>query len=126
MTERRRATPRPVARRLRFDPFVALLETLKLPAPVREYRFCPDRLWRADYCWPAARLIVERDGGVYRGGRNPGTAIGGHSSVSGIRRDMEKSNAAQMLGFVYLRFTPRELDSGAALATIRAALERRP
>jgi hypothetical protein len=106
----------------RVDAFVLLLQAHGVPLPVSEYRFAPPRRWRADYAWPAERVIVERDGGLLRGGRHPSTAVGGHSSISGIRRDMEKSNAAQLAGYVYLRFTPQQLASGVALPSIRAAL----
>ena len=109
--------------RRRFDAFLALVQAHGLPAPLTEYVFAPPRRFRADYCWPLPLgVIVEREGGLYRGGRSPRTAIGGHSSVAGITRDMEKSNAAQLLGYCYLRFAPRELDSGAALPVIRQAL----
>jgi very-short-patch-repair endonuclease len=107
---------------VRCDPFLLLLQAHGLPLPQTEYPFAPPRRWRADYCWPDLRLIVEKDGGLFRGGRRPGTAVGGHSSAAGILRDMEKSNAAQLLGYRYLRFAPRELDSGAALPMIRQAL----
>jgi len=110
----------------RVDPFLLLLRAVGLPAPVLEHRFALPRQWRADYCWLAPYwLIVEREGGITRGGRGGGTALGGHSSVTGIRRDIEKSNAAQLAGYRYLRFLPRELDSGAALPTIRRALDQR-
>jgi hypothetical protein len=109
----------------RIDAFLLLLQAEGLPAPQTEYRFDSSRRWRADYAWPELRVIVERDGGLYRGGRRPGTALGGHSTVGGIKRDMEKSNHAQLLGFRYLRFTPRELDSGDALPMIRQALTQK-
>jgi hypothetical protein len=106
------------------DRFLLLLAAHGLPAPQVEYRFHPERRWRCDYGWPTQRLLVERDGGIYQGGRRPGTRVAGHSSISGIRRDMEKSNAAQLLGFVFLRFTVQQLDSGEALPLIRIALAR--
>ena len=95
-----------------------------LPAPTTEFLFAPPRRFRADYCWPDRSVIVEQEGGLFAGGRRPGTAIGGHSSVQGIQRDMEKGNLAQLAGFIYLRFTPDQLRNGTAIPTIRRALER--
>ena len=106
------------------DPFLLLLQAHDLPLPELEVTFTPSRKFRADYCWIAEHLIVERDGGMFQGGRRPGVRVGGHSSVRGLLRDMDKSNCAQLAGFVYLRFTPQQLASGQALPTIRAALTR--
>ena len=117
-SRRRRATTRSV------DAFLLLLQAHHVPLPQLEVTFAPGRKFRADYCWVAERVIVERDGGLYRGGRRPGTALSGHSSIAGIRRDMDKSNVAQLAGYLYLRFEPRQLESGAALPIIRAALAR--
>jgi hypothetical protein len=93
-----------------------------LPVPEREQRFDPVRKWRADYLWQRERVILEIDGGIYRGGAGGGTGRGGHSTASGIVRDMEKSNAAQLAGFRYLRATPRDVTSGAIVALLKRAL----
>ena len=66
--------------------------------------------------WGAQRLVIERDGGVWA--RSPS-----HASPTHILRDMEKSNAAQLLGFKYLRYTPQQLDSGAVLDELRLVLK---
>ena len=115
----------PTMDRDRVDTFLLLLQAHGVPLPQIEYSFAPPRRWRADYCWPNERVIVERDGGLFRGGRRPGTGLGGHSSVGGILRDMEKSNAAQLFGYIFLRFTVQQLTNGEALPIIRAALARR-
>jgi hypothetical protein len=105
-----------------LDPFLLLVAEHGLPRPETEVLFARPRRWRADYCWPAAKVIVEREGGIFRGGRRPGTAGHGHSAGRAILRDMEKSNAAQLLGYLFLRYTPRELDSGAVLSTLAQVL----
>lgn len=88
-----------------YDPFLLLLKAHDLPAPQTEFVFHPTRKWRADYCWPEAMVIVEREGGLFAKGR-AGMA---HAMPTAIRRDMEKSNAAQVLGYIYLRFEPDAL-----------------
>ena len=40
------------------------IRAVGLPPPVTEYRFHPERRWRADFAWPEKKLLVEVDGGV--------------------------------------------------------------
>lgn len=72
---------------------------LALEGMVEEYRFHPERKWRADFAWVDIKLIVEQDGGSWmpHGGR--------HASD----RDREKINAATSLGFAVLRFSPEQV-----------------
>ena len=77
--------------------------------------------WRADFmvgqnfAWPVrGRFLVECDGGSWVGGR--------HVTGTGFESDLEKLNAAALLGFRVLRFTPSMIADGRALAVIRAAL----
>lgn len=86
----------------------------KLPAPEREYRFHPVRLWRFDFAWPGKRLAVEVEGGVYSGGR--------HTRGSGFMGDMAKYNEAALLGWRVLRFATSQVRDGSAVATIKGAL----
>lgn len=86
-----------------------------LPEPEREYRFHPTRRFRLDFAWPAHMLAVEIEGGVYRGG--------GHTSVAGLKRDIEKGNLLTLLGWRLLRFHGDQVRSGEATETIRQALE---
>lgn len=68
---------------------------------VREYRFHPTRKWRFDYAVPASRVALEVEGGVWRGGR--------HTSPKGFLADIEKYNAAALLGWTVVRTTPDSL-----------------
>lgn len=86
-----------------------------LPVPVREFRFHPDRRWRADFAWPDRKLLVECEGGEHSGGR--------HTRGVGFTQDCEKYNAAAILGFTVLRFTGSMIASGAAIRSIQLALE---
>lgn len=86
----------------------------------REVRFAPPRKWRADFAVRNRHaigyggLLVEIDGGAYVAGR--------HTRGAGFERDCEKLNAAALLGYRVLRFTPAMVDDGRALSVIRQAL----
>ncbi len=88
-----------------------------LPEPEREFRFHDTRRWRLDFAWPERGLAVEVEGGVYRGG--------GHTSVGGIKRDIEKGNALTLMGWRLLRFHGDQVRSGEATALIAEALAQR-
>jgi very-short-patch-repair endonuclease len=82
--------------------FEHLWQTWQGPELVKEYRFHPHRRWRADYALVDAKVLIELEGGIYSGGR--------HSRASGFLADVEKYNAASMLGFVVLRLGTGQVD----------------
>ena len=84
-----------------------------LPEPEYEVLFHPTRKWRFDMLFQRW-LAVEIDGVTYAGGR--------HQRIGGFIADMEKQNAATVLGYRILRFLPRQIDSGMAFQTIKEAL----
>jgi hypothetical protein len=88
------------------DPFEFILRAAGLPAPVREHRFAPPRRWRFDYAWPACRLALEIEGGVWVGGR--------HVRGRGFESDCEKYSEAALRGWRVLRVTPAMLRDGRA------------
>lgn len=92
------------------------IKAARLPEPVAEHRFDPVRRWRMDLAWPARRLFVEVDGGIWVGGR--------HNRGKGYEADCEKLNAAAVAGWRCLRFTTGMVKSGAALNTLLAALKQ--
>lgn len=105
-----------------IDSFVLLVKAHGLPVPETEVVFAPPRRWRADYLWREPRkVIVEREGGLWSKGR----AGRAHGMPSSILRDMERSNAAQLAGFLYFRYTPQQLDSGDAVIEIAKVLKGR-
>jgi hypothetical protein len=63
-----------------------------------EYKFHPARKWRFDWYVDAYKFAVEFEGGIFAGG------AGGHNSVTGIMRDVEKYNAAAAAGITVFRF----------------------
>ena len=90
------------------------MRLLGLPEPEREYRFDAVRKFRLDFAWPALKLGVEVEGGIYRGG--------GHTHVKDLKRDMEKSNLLTLAGWRLLRFHGDQVRSGEAIALIARAL----
>lgn len=78
---------------------------------IREYKFDPTRKYKADFYLPKGNIIVEINGGTWM-------KKGGHSTGRGIQRDYKKSNAAQLLGYVYLQFTPAEVYDLTAIQTV--------
>lgn len=81
----------------------------------REYRFHPERKWRADYALIDQRpiVLIEYDGLMVKGDAKDGGASNvGHASVSGIMRDQEKANAAIAKGFKYFRANAKTIVSG--------------
>ena len=91
-----------------FGSIVLLCKVLKLREPVRELAFHPKRRWRFDFAWIQEKIAVEIEGGIFSRRRL------GHSSGSGISKDMQKYNEAAILGWRVLRVMPEELDNGVA------------
>lgn len=82
-----------------------------------EYMFALPRKWRADYRIRDTRVLVEFEGGLFAKGKQ------GHSSVTGILRDIEKYNTAALLGWLVIRVTPKHVVSGEALKWIEQAVD---
>jgi len=101
-------------------------EQYRLPAYEREYLFAAeafDRRWRLDWYWPAYKLGVELHGLiVLRGAQGEGIVRGGHGTVAGITRDMDKANAAILLHISVLTFCQSHVNSGDAIAMTQRAL----
>ncbi|WP_407639246.1 DUF559 domain-containing protein [Acinetobacter larvae] len=78
---------------------------------VQEFKFCETRKWRADFHIVGHKLLVEVEGGIWSGGR--------HTRGKGYQADMEKYNAATMLGYTVLRFSTADVKSGGAIESIK-------
>ena len=91
------------------------LRAVKIPEPETQYRFLPDRRFRADFAWPDRKLLVEVDGGQHVYGR--------HNRAGGYAQDRERDNLAQLAGFTVLRFTGAMVESGQAVSVIEMALD---
>lgn len=82
---------------------------------VREYRFCPERRWRADFYLPQYKTLVEVEGGTW--------VLGRHNRGSSIDKDFEKYNKASLLGFTLLRYSTAMVMNGTAIQDIRGIRE---
>ena len=82
-----------------------------------EHRFHAARRWRFDLAWPALLVAFEREGATWQGGR--------HTSGKGYRDDCEKYNEAAIAGWLVIRATVDQIQSGAALVWLLDALEAR-
>jgi len=93
------------------------------PLPERQFRFRPDRLYRADFAFVFPQrtaafgrgLLVEVDG---EGHREKGTGTwvpGGHHRTKGREADLERDALAQLAGWRVLRVTPGQVKRGLAV-----------
>ncbi len=85
-----------------------------------EYRFHPERKWRADFALLDQRppVLIEYDG-LMRHGENMG-----HASINGILRDVEKINHAQALGYRVYRGNAKTIQDGSFFTLLDTALMR--
>ncbi|MEP6673002.1 MAG: hypothetical protein ABJF10_27830 [Chthoniobacter sp.] len=77
--------------------FLLLWQSLGGPALEREYRFHPERRWRADFAHIESRTLIEVEGGIYIQGR--------HNRPQGFAADAEKYLEAALEGWRVLRLT---------------------
>jgi very-short-patch-repair endonuclease len=96
------------------ESLATLLRWEKLPQPEREYRFAAPRRWRFDFAWWPQKVAVEVEGGSWIGGA--------HTRGAHFEQDAEKYNEAGLAGWLVLRVTPRQIDSGQAIAWIKKGL----
>lgn len=84
------------------------IKSIKLPEPIRYFKFHPDRQYKADICWPQIKFIVEVDGGIWM-------AKGGHTTGTGYERDRIRDAEAKLLGYNVLRVTTGMVEDGIAI-----------
>jgi len=68
---------------------------------VTEHIFHPTRKWRFDFANPELKIAVEQEGGVWIFGR--------HNRGKGFLSDLEKYNAATIMGWRVLRYPPDKM-----------------
>lgn len=73
-----------------------------LPVPTPEHRFHQVRRWRIDYAFIEEKLAIEIEGGIWTRGR--------HTRGKGYKKDLEKYNMLQEMGWILLRYTPKGVD----------------
>lgn len=84
---------------------------------VAEFRFHPVRKWRADYCIPKHKIILEVEGGVWLNGR--------HTRAAGFIKDMEKYNTATSMGYSVLRVLPKKLMSKETIDLLKETIKNK-
>jgi very-short-patch-repair endonuclease len=87
--------------------FAFQLKAAKLPEPVREFKFHPERKWRLDFAWTESKVALEIEGGTWINGR--------HTRGSGFEKDCEKYGHAALLGWRVIRVPSGWVKSGRAL-----------
>lgn len=106
--------------------FEAILVQEGLPKPVREMRLVDGRRWRSDFVWIRASplmagcfeikgFVLEIEGGIWSKGR--------HARPDGITKDIEKYNEFLLNGFLVLRATTEQVESGYALDCVKRMLK---
>lgn len=81
-----------------------------LPAPRTQYRWHPDRKFRADISYPDVRLLIEIDGAAHR--------IKGR-----FHDDILKSQEAVLQGWTLLRIATSQVRDGSAVWIVSGALQ---
>jgi len=93
--------------RSRFSPsklesrFLWLWQLAKGPPLEREFRFHPERRWRADFAYLPGRVLIEIEGGIYINGR--------HNRAAGFNADLEKYLEAGLAGWRVFRLGPDQI-----------------
>ncbi len=96
------------------EAFAAACVAAGLPRPEFEYRFDDTRRWRFDIAWPARKVAVEVQGGLFSGGR--------HVRGASLRREYEKLNTAAIGGWCVLLVTTGMVESGECLRLVTIAI----
>lgn len=65
-----------------------------------EYQFDEKRKWQFDWCYPAVKIAIEYEGIFMKDKSRTG-----HTSITGVMRDVEKYNAAMLQGWRIVRVT---------------------
>ena len=81
----------------------------------KEVKFHPERRWKFDYAIVEAKIAIEVEGGAWINGR--------HNRPEGFIKDMEKYNAAAVLGWRILRFTPQQIMTFETIETLKQIIK---
>ena len=83
---------------------------------VQQLKAVPGRQFVFDFACPAARFLVEVQGGNW--------THGAHSRPLGLRRDYDKANLAQRHGWRIFQFDTEQVETGAALEWVTEELRQ--
>lgn len=131
------------------EKLIAQIKEAGLPEPIAEYKFCPWRAWRFDVAYPTieiagggrlvrCKIAFEVEGGtfgailrcqkcgsvvLYPKSRVPVRVGGRHVQGVGFEKDIEKYNAAYLMGWTIYRVTPGMLRTHQAVELVRIAID---
>jgi hypothetical protein len=115
--------------------FLAICKANGFVEPTPEYRFgaeaaggpgkglrkrlddCGLSDWRFDYAWPAEKIALEVEGGVFTRGR--------HTRGKGYMEDMRKYNEAKVRGWIVLQCVPDTLCRSETIELLHRAFQLR-
>lgn len=106
----------------KIDPYIGFPETCEKKLgvkPIKEHRFHPKRMWRFDFAFPAHKIAIEVEGGIWMSQHGKKSR---HFTGAGALADMEKYSNAAALGWRVLRFTPQNLMKEESLELIKKAV----
>ena len=83
--------------------FLHFWQSLGGPELTPEFRFHPERRWRADFAHVETRTLIEIEGGIFLAGG------GRHNRAAGFAADTEKYLEAALSGWRVLRLTDRQI-----------------
>ena len=110
----KRAISRPSAPRRHpktEDALAQQMSLLGLPLPQRQYKFAaPERKFRADFCWPDRKLIIEVEGQA-------------HSIRAQREADIARRQWCHFHGWTVLSVSSKQVRSGEAIEIVRKALQ---
>ena len=95
--------------------FALYWRSLGGPELEREFRFHPERKWRADFAHIESRTLIEIEGGIYIQGR--------HNRAAGFIADAEKYLEAFLAGWTVVRLTSAQISTSTVerlIAAVRA------
>lgn len=95
--------------------FMASCEHYGLPRPTPEHQFHADRKWRFDYAWLRQKVALEIEGGA---------GFGRHTRRAGFIKDIEKYNAATLMGWKLLRCVPADVKDESVFELLKQILKR--
>lgn len=100
-----------------MNPIDLAIQAGEIPPAETEYRFYPQRRWKFDYGWPDYGCALEIEGGGWVRGR--------HHRPKGYAADCEKYSMAASLGWLVIRATTEQVESGQALTWLKQAFALR-
>ena len=83
---------------------------------VTEYKFHPKRRWRVDFYLPEFGLCIEKEGGIWSGGR--------HTNSTGFLGDIEKYNEITAAGLSLIRVTTKSINKAETFDLIHRCIIR--